>query len=106
SEEGKNPLEFWSAADIAEEMVKYILNQYLKLDNLPAKIVLGDTKTMDETDADAEKEVDQDIEVKTKEGGKEDFTQDSKVDIEVEEEESYGLSDITDQDLTRPKNTN
>lgn len=102
SEAGKNPLEFWSAADIAEEMVTYILKQYLKIDNLPAQIVLGDSKTMDETESDAENEV----EVETSDSNQDDFTKDSKEEVEVEEEESYGLSDITDQDLNRPKDLN
>lgn len=38
----KNPFEFWSAAEIAEQMIKYTLDQFMKIENLPSEILVGD----------------------------------------------------------------
>jgi len=105
AEEGKNPLEFWSAADIAEEMVKYILDEYLTVDNVPASLVFGDTKTRDDEEKEAE-DVDVEVEENTDENSEsetaeEDFNKDNEENVEVEEEEtSFGMSDtFTDNDI-------
>jgi len=94
---GKNPLEFWSAADIAEEAVKYILSTYLKIDNLPASIVFGDSETREEQETAAEND---DINVSEK-PAEEDMTQDKvESDVEVEEEEIFGMAEnLTDSDI-------
>jgi len=104
AEEGKNPLEFWSAADIAEEMVKYILDEYLTVDNVPASLVFGENKTRDEEEKEVE-ETDVDVEETESEPEttEEDFNEDTEEEVEVEEEEEnsiFGMSDtFTDNDL-------
>lgn len=99
TEVGKNPLEFWGAEDIAEEMVKHILAEYFKLDNVPAKVVFGDTRTQDEAEVDAEAETSE-IEV-TETDTDEDFTKDTvEEEVAVEEEEMFGMSEqFTDSDI-------
>jgi hypothetical protein len=106
AEEGKNPLEFWSAADISEEMVKYILDEYLTIDNIPSSLVFGENKTRDEEEKDVE-ETNVDVEETEGEGEseqtEEDFNEDTEEEVEVEEEEEnsiFGMSDsFTDNDL-------
>lgn len=95
-ETGKNPLEMWGAADIAEQMVIYTLKEYLKLDNIPSRVLVGDATTKDEKEVEAE---DGDIEITETEVGEDDFTQDKKVDAEVEEETSFGMSNVSDNDI-------
>ena len=92
-ETGKNPLEMWGAADIAEQMVIYTLKEYLKLDNIPTRVLVGDAETKDEKEVDAE---DSDIEITETE---EDFTKDKKEEVEVEEETSFGMSNVSDDDI-------
>jgi len=107
AEEGKNPLEFWSAADIAEEMVKYILDEYLTIDNVPSSLVFGDTKTQDEEEKEAEN-VDVEVEETDEENqeektAEEDFNKDTEEQVQVEDEEEetvFGMSDsFTDNDI-------
>ena len=98
---GKNPLEFWSASDIAEELIKYTLQQYMKIDNLPSKVIFGDTRTRAEQQQAAETA---EVDVKPAEAtkDKQDFTRDSvEQDIAVEEEELFGMAEnLTDSDIT------
>lgn len=105
TEVGKNPLEFWGAQDMAEEVVKYILDQYLKIDNIPANLVFGDTKLEDEAEAEVEAEAGDDVEVTEEtpaepEQAEEDFTKDTVEEAPVEEEEMFGMSEgFTDNDI-------
>lgn len=107
SEQGKNPLEFWGARGIAEEAVKYILNQYLKIDNLPASALMGEGETRDDLEQEAESS---DIEVteaapQEEDDAEEDFTKDTiEEEVPIEEEEMFGMSEgFTDNDIVFKK---
>ncbi len=45
---GKNPSAFLTTEQIAEEMVRYTLDQYMKLDNLPVEVVIGEQEVAEE----------------------------------------------------------
>lgn len=40
---GKDPKIFWNDLSVADEIVKYLIDNYLNIDSLPASILIGDT---------------------------------------------------------------
>lgn len=51
---GKNPTAFFTTEQIAEEMIKYTLDQHMKLDNLPVEIIVGEEEKAEEKEASSE----------------------------------------------------
>jgi hypothetical protein len=53
---GKNPAAFFTTEQIAEEMVKYTLDQFMKLENIPIEIIVGEQPEVEEKKEEAPEE--------------------------------------------------
>lgn len=66
-ESGKNPSAFFTTEQIAEEMIKYTLDQYMKLENLPVEVIVGEEEVKEETkEAPKEEEAKEETKEETK----------------------------------------
>lgn len=102
-ETGKDPKVFWNDVAVADEIVKYIIDNYLNSESLPASILMGDTSLSNQIVDDEGNETD---EYDSEDDSEEDFEEseednddfDESEESEEDNEEIPSLEDDEDDD--------
>lgn len=100
TETSKNPLDFFSENEIAEQMVDYIVKKYLIIDNLTSSFIVGQKQESPKEDV---KEVEKEINVETKKTEKEEPVRKLKTVKDFKEANKVESGEKTDNPAEKEK---